>query len=433
MPAPKRTIQDIKPVARETIKREVRPVVEPKKNPAKTLPKEIPFTPAEPKGSSRHGLWVIAIVCIVALCASLSFLFESAVVTVVPKTIPVAFDATDIFTATKDVTDPDTLSYTVMSLPGDVSINLPATDVKDVTSFAKGTVTLFNLYSSQPFRIVKGTPIKASTGKLYKVDNLVMIPGYKKSLGSNVAGSITVGVTAVNPGESENIDSSDFTIPYFAKRPEAGKVYARTKTPISGGMLGNLHTVTQDTADAAYQSLKDKLRATLIAKARVQVPDGYLFYDGATIFDTDDYVASPYSQTSQIPIGLHGKITAYLIKKDSLVKNIVSKFVSGYGGEQVSIPKISSLDFVLPSDKTLNPDNDTSVTFSFEGTAKILWNVNPDDIKTILTAKPKSSLQNVLTGVAGVDKADVVIKPFWKQSFPENPKSIVVNVINPIK
>ena len=433
----KRFIQDIKKVSREQVKQSIprsEPLLVPasKKNPAIDLPKEVPFTPSRPQNSSKHGLWIIAVICIVALIASLSYLFETATVIVTPKTIPVALDATDMFTADKDSTDPDALSYTVMSLSGDTSIVLPTTEDKDVANYATGKVTLYNTYSSSPFKIVKGTQLKAPNGLLYKVNDLVYIPGYSKAIGGNIAGSIEVSITALNPGEDSNItDNSNFTIPYFAKRPQNGKVYARSKAPISGGLTGKFHTVPQDTADAAYQTLKDKLRASLIAKTKVQVPDGYLFFDGATIFTTDDSVVTSFSKDTQIPLALHGKLTSYLIKQDSLVKNIVTKFVSNYNDEPVTIPKISSLSFVLPSDKALDPDNDKSVTFSLDGTTKILWTVNGSEIKSLLAGRSKSTLNDILTEATGIDKIDVVIKPFWKGSFPSDQKRIAVDVLNP--
>ena len=427
----KNFIQDIKPTSTsQPGKREPRTFsIDP--NPARSLPKEVPFIPSKPKGSSKHGLWVIAIISIIGLIIAASFLFESARVTIIPKTLPLAFDSTDTFTATKDSTDTDTLTYMVMSLSGDTSITLPSTQTKDVQNFAKGTVTLFNKYSTSPFKIVKGTPIKASNGMMYKIDSQVMIPGYSKTSSGIVPGAIDVGVTAENPGESENIDVSDFSIPYFATRPQAGKVYAQSKTAISGGLSGVLNTVAPDTANAAYQSLKDKLRASLVSKARVQIPDGYIFYDGATVFQTDDTIAVPYSKNSDVPLGLHGTLTAYLLKQDSLVKNIVKKNVNDYAGETVTIPKITSLAFVLASNSGQNPDTDTTITFSLNGNAKILWNIATDDIKKSLVSKQKTSFSDIMAAAPGVEKADLLIQPFWKQSFPEDPKKIKVDVVYP--
>ena len=427
----KNIIQDIKPASNNSSNKGPNPFGK-RKNPAMNLPKEVPFVPTPPKGSSKHGLWIIAVICIVALVGSLSFLFENATVTVVPKTIPVAFDATDTFTATKDSQDENTLSYMIMSLSGDVSISLPSTETKVVDNFAKGKVTLFNNYSSTAYKISKYTQIKGANGQIYKIDDQVSIPGYRISVNGNIPGSVDVGVTAATSGEMGNIDNTDFTIPYFAKRPQAGKIYVRIKSPITGGFSGVIHTIPQASADAAYQSLKDKLRASLVSKTKVQVPDGYLFYDGATIFDTDDSVIIPYSKNDQIPLGLHGKLTAYLIKKNNLIKNIATKFINGYNNEPVSIPKISSLNFILPTDKTLDPINDTTLTFNFDGSASILWAVDQDSIKNVLVGKPKSSLETMLSGMLSVDKADVVIKPFWKQSFPDDIKKINVIVTNPL-
>ena len=403
-----------------------------RKNPAISLPKEVPFVPSTPKGSSKHGLWIIAVVCIIVLVGSLSFLFASATVTVIPKTVPIAFDETDVFTANKDSTDPAALSYTEMSLEGDVAITLPSTQTSVVNSFATGTVTFFNDYATSPFKIAKNTVIKAANGQTYTTNAQISIPAYKASINGNIPGSIDVDVTAATSGEIGDLSDTDFTIPYYAKRPQNGKIYVKLKTPIAGGFSGLMYTIPQASADAAYQSLKDKLLASLTQKTKAQIAPGYLYYDGATLFTTDNSVNIPYSKNSQIPISLHGKLTSYLIKEDSLVQNIATKFVNGYNNESVSIPKISSLTFVLPPNKPLDPVNDTSVTFSFSGTASILWAVDQNNIKSLLVGQPKSDFESILSGLTSVDKADVSIKPFWKQSFPSDIKNITINVTDPL-
>jgi len=399
------------------------------KNPALNLPKEVPYIPPQQKGSSKYALWIIAIGCIASLVFAMSRLLESAVVTITPKTIPIALDVTDVFTATKDSVDPSELSYIVMSLSGDTSISLPATETTATNGFSKGKVTMFNAYSTTPFRIVKNTPIRGTNGVLYKVDNLFYIPGYTKEDGNIVPGTIDVDVTCATSGAIGDVDSTDFSVPYFNKRPQAGKIFGRTKTPMAGGIVNVVHTIPKSSADSAYQSLKNKLRDSLISKTKVQVPDGYLFYNDATVFTTDDTVAVPTSDTKDVPVGLHGKLTSYLIKQDSLINAIVTKFVNNYNGETVSIPKISSLTFSPQSDKPLDPDNDTSINFTFDGTVKIIWDVKTEDVKNQLAGSQKASFQNILSSVAGVENANIVIKPFWKQTFPTDPERIKVNVL----
>ena len=432
----KNRISDIKPgVPRSIRDLDIRPVSQPAKvsKPAPiVLPKEVPFVPTPPKSSSKHGLWFLAVLCIAGLVFALSYLFESANVTIIPKTVPIAFDATDMFTATKDSTDPTALSYTVMSIEGDTTITLDATETKPDGQPATGMVTIYNAYSTGQLKIPAATQIKATNGQMYTLDTAVVVPGYKKTATTTNPGMVDVSVTAATSGEEGNQTTADFTIPSFSKKGQAGKIYAKAKTPLAGGVSGVLNTVPRSASDAAYQSLKDQLHDSLIKKTRVQVPPGYLFYEGATVFTTDDAATIPYSKDTKIPIALHGKLTTYLIKEDSLVQNIVSKFVTDYNNEPVTIPKISSLTFVPPANQVLEPDTDTTITFNFQGSASILWTIDRDQITGLLAGAPKSSFQEILARIPGIEKADLVIKPFWKQSFPEDSKKITVEVDSPL-
>ena len=427
----KNIIQDIKPSSRAGSPNTTPREFTLRRNPASTLPKEIPFTPAPSKGSSKHGLWILAIICLVVLIVSVSFLFQSATVTIVPKTVTVALDSTDVFTAVKDSKDATVLPYMVMSLSGDTSINLPATQTKSVSNFATGKITIFNNYSTKPFVIAKNTTVLASNNQLYKITTAVSVPGYIKSSLGNLPGSVDVVVTAATSGEIANIDTATLTIPALAKKPQAGKIYAKTKTAISGGLSGILNTIPQASADAAYQSLKDQLKTSLLGKAKVQVPPGYLFFDGATVFETDDAVQSPYSKNPEIPITLHGKLTAYLVKQDMLTQAMVQKFVNNYTGEPVMIPNISALTFVPSVTTPLNPDTNTSISFSFNGMIKIIWKIKTEDVQQALVGKDKSGFSATIAAIVGIEKADLVIKPFWKQSFPDDVKKITVDVIYP--
>lgn len=426
----KPTIQDIKPNVRNGSRNSSpRNFVVSK---AKTLPKEIPFTPSEPKQTSRNTLWIIAIIAIIALVWSLSFLFESATVTITPKILPIALDATDTFTAVKDSSDPTQLSYMIMSLSGDTSITLPATQTETVNNYAKGIVTFYNNYSTTPFKIVKNTQIKGDNGQIYKVDKQIYIPGYTKTGTTTTPGQFDVSVTAATSGEIANIKSSSFTIPYFAKRPQNGKVYAQSKTAIMGGLTGTLNTIPLDSANAAYQTLQDNLKKQLIQKEKVQVPPGYLFYDGATVFTSDNSVDVPYSKDTKIPLGLHGKLTAYLIKEDSLVNIIANKFINNYNNDSVVIQKLASLEFDPTGTIPLNPDTDTTINFSLTGTTKIIWQIDTNNVKNSLLGVSKSNFNNIMNNIVGVDRADMEIKPFWKQSFPTDLKKINVLVNYPI-
>ena len=340
-----------------------------------------------------------------------------------------AFDSTTTFTAQKDSVADDTIVYSEMTLSGDDTISLPATVTETDSQPAKGTVILYNAYTKAAYKLVANTRLATPDGKIYHLDKAVTIPGYTGSGSSLVPGSVSMTITAAAPGEDYNLDNSDFTLPGLAGTAQATTVYARSSTAISGGTSGTEYTIPQDAASAALGTLQAKLKASLLAKAEVQVPDGYLLYDGATVFSTDPNVQVPYSKTQQVPLALHGTLTAYIIKQDTLVNAIAEAAISQYDGEPVPIPDVASLTLV-PSG-ALTPATDTAFTFTFTGTGTIVWTVDPTAVQTLLASHKKSEFETLISGVAGVDRAQVTLKPFWKQTFPDDQTRINVTVEKP--
>ena len=127
---PKKILEDIKPIAR----RAPRSRAESSVRISHDLPREVPFEPMDRPQSSRYGMWYVAVFFVIVCLFSLSFLFEKAAITVTPKSLSVAYDASDTFTAEKDSTLDDTIIYTEMTLDGDQSIRLPSTISKTANS-----------------------------------------------------------------------------------------------------------------------------------------------------------------------------------------------------------------------------------------------------------------------------------------------------------
>lgn len=422
----KRMLEDIKPISRaprRSASTEI-PI-----HVVKSLPKEVPFEPSEPRHTSRFALWYIAAACVVGFLFSLSFLFERAVVEIVPKSLVTAFDAGDAFVAEKDSVADGAIIYTQMTLSGDDSIKLPATITKTESQKATGTVILYNAYSSAPYKLVASTRLATPDGKIYRIDKAATIPGAVGSGSSMIPGSVSVTVTAGEAGTGYDLTVSDFTVPGLAGTPQATKIYARTKTPIVGGSSGTVHTISADAAEAARGTLEEKLKKTLLDKARAQLPDGYILYEGATLFVPDETSTIPYSTTDEVPLALHGTLTAYIFKKDTLEKAIAISAISQYDNEPVSVPGVASLKLV-PS-APMNPSSDTAFHFSFGGSAQLVWQIDPSQVKTLLAGRKKSEFETLIGAVTGVERAQVTLKPFWKRSFPDDQTRITVNIEKP--
>ena len=151
--------------------------------------------------------------------------------------------------------------------------------------------------------------------------------------------------------------------------------------------------------------------------------------DGSTSFTADDTVQAPYSKDQQVPLALHGTLTAYLIKESTLVQAIAEKSISQYNGEQVTVPNLASITLVPGGPITAG--SDAGFPFTLSGSIKIVWTVNSDDVKKLFAGQKKSALTTILSDVPAIDRAEVVLKPFWKQSFPSDPNRITVTQIAP--
>ena len=57
--------------------------------------------------------------------------------------------------------------------------NVILTESKEVSIKASGTITLYNEFSMNPQKLVSGTFLVDDSGKTYKIDSVVTIPGYK--------------------------------------------------------------------------------------------------------------------------------------------------------------------------------------------------------------------------------------------------------------
>ena len=104
---------------------------------------------------------------------------------------------------------------------------------------------IYNKYSAEAQIFVKDTRFETPEGKIYRIDRAVTVPGMKNSGGQTVAGSVEATVYADKSGSEYNIGFSDFTIPGLKGGLKYEKFYARSKTPMTGGMKGTVPDISE--------------------------------------------------------------------------------------------------------------------------------------------------------------------------------------------
>lgn len=380
------------------------------------------------KGGSRLGMWALAAGSLVVLVFAISLLFADAKVTITPKAQSGTLENAT-YTAVKDAqSTTSAIGFQYVNFSGEETTTIPASGgTKEVSEKAKGTVVVYNEYSTAPQKLVVNTRLESPDGKIYRMNNAVTVPGYTKSGTKIVPGSVKVSVTADQPGETYNIGLVDFTIPGFKGSPQYAKFYGRSETAMTGGATGTLYAASKEAFDQASASLELALKDKLASQVRAQIPKGYVLLDGAVSFtpDTADS-SSMYSKTDTVNVVKRGTVNAILLDEAALSSRIAEDTVSQYAGELVTVMNMRDLTLVLKDTPTAFKSDTTEIAFTLSGNPEIVWVIDEAKLKEDLAGEGKREFRAVLKNYSGIESAEVVFKPFWKMSFPEKIDSIEV-------
>ncbi len=416
----KRILQDMVKV-RKSPPEAIRPPREREENifPARERPKVL-------KTDSKYGIYFVALVSVVSLLFALSYLFSGVKITLTPKTEEIQFKKS--FSASGANSSAD-LSFETVVLTGEQSKTILAGEQKDVKIPAKGTVVIYNSFSSSPQALDIDTRLEGSNGKLYKTDQKITVPGMKED---GKPGSVEVGIHASEGGPSYNSGPLDFKIFGFKGTPKYAKFYGRSKGDIAGGFEGKSPVVSSLDKSIAVNDLKSKLKDGLLPKIGAQIPQGFVFFKNAAFLSVDDRqtIVSASGEDMAL-VTIKGSLYGVLFDEKKLAKKIAETVVDKYDGSEIYIPNIRELEFSLPGAEDINFAEAKSINFSLSGTPKIVWRVDEGKFVSDLLRKEKSEFNNILSKHTSISTAKLVIRPFWKGSFPEKAEDIQIIVNYP--
>jgi len=415
-----------------------------RKTPSKTVDKrtvpareetvrEAPKRSAQPprKSSKKKRGWykIIALVLLLGIIGfGSTFFFRGAEITLYPKNKEVTVEAD--FTA---YTEPSAgqLGYEMLVLEADGERQVTASGQEEVEEHAVGSLTVYNEYSEKPIRLVKNTRFESPDGLIFRATESVVVPGYTTDEEGNKApGTITAKVFADSTGEEYNIDPTDFTIPGFEGEPEFDGVYAKSTEAFTGGFEGAKFIIGEEELKTAEGSLHEELRDALRSRLETERPAGFVLYDDAVTF-TFEELPSTDNGDGNATLKERGRLQVPLFNGEQFASYIAENTVAGYEGEDVALADPNTLSFAYTASSTAmsNLADENEVSFKLSGTAKLVWQFDEEMLKKDIAGLAKSALPTVLSGYTAVEKAEATIRPFWKQSFPDDPEDIGLNIV----
>lgn len=321
------------------------------------------------------------------------------------------------------------MPYEVVKISKDIGAPVTATGEENVSTKGSGTIIVYNTFSSASQRLIKNTRFETPEGLIYRINDSIVVPGQTTAGGKKVPGSIEVVVYADEAGDRYNIGLKDFTIPGFKGDPRFTAMYARSKTAMTGGFVGVMKKVAQADLGTAKSTLDSQLKEALSKEVSAQIPADYVVFPDAMLFAFENLPQSN-PQGSTVQVNERGTLTALMFNKNKLAQYVASAVSSEFASSSSSISNLSSLGFAMQNKTSFNPALDSSFTFTLTGPVSFLSQVDTAKFASDIAGKPKSSLPSVLVNYPSIERAEVVLRPFWKRSFPSNPKDITIDVLN---
>lgn len=356
-------------------------------------------------------------------------MFESAEALIVPKSG--TFSLEKELLATKDATGDD-LPFSVMRVTQTEEREVPATGERTVTAKASGKIVVYNAYGTKPQRLIKNTRFESPSGKIYRINESINVPGSTTSGGKVVPGSIEVTVYADEAGAHYNSEPVDFTIPGLKGTPMYEKVYARSKGAISGGASGTVKAVSEADLAKAREDVRVALEAKLRAKARGEVSPSQIAFDGGIIIEMGEpgLSSKKASDESKAIVSAEGTLYMVVFDRALLEKAFASAAIPTYEGEPISVPNIESLIFTMQKMSGTELWSGQTVRFSLKGESKVTWVVDEDAVRDAMLGLSKDEFEATMGGFKEVAKAEAKSSPRWKSTFPKDPNDIEVTIIS---
>ncbi len=358
------------------------------------------------------------VVLVIATSVGTLFYFSISKVEVTPNTVSAAVQ--NSFNASQSG---GVLPFEIITAEKTASQSVTSTGTKTVNSSASGMITIYNTQKSAQ-KLISNTRFATTAGLIFRIHSAVTVPG------GTVAkpGSVSVKVYADQNGSSYNVDPTSFTIPGFAGTPQASQVYARSTTAMTGGASGTVPVVDASVENTTKNALISALGPDLASSIQSQVPEGYVLLPGAATTTYAELAPSPSETTGMVDIKEKGTIIAVVFPNTALASAIASSTEDlHYHGEPLSLASANTL--TLQSAGIPNAD---SKTFSFQlsGTAQLIYTVDSAKIAAAIAGETRSAAEVALTNYPEIKRAIITLRPFWRQTFPQDPASISVVVVS---
>ncbi len=292
-------------------------------------------------------------------------------------------------------------------------------------SKARGTITVYNNYSSSSQALVATTRFISENGKLFRTTSTANIPGATVAGGKITSSTYDVEVVAAEPGEDYNIGPSTFSIPGFAGTPKYTGFYGKSAQPMTGGFKGEIKFITKDDVSGARKNLEGQL-SNLEGEVSSKIPQNLKLIERALgVAFEEASLPKAGEETEKFDMALKGVVSALVFSEDDVKKLIEENIAAKIINDKKSLPKTQKIVYSI---KSINL-NDGKMDLSVKAEESVTWRIETESLRESLASKTIPEVKEYLSSSVSIENAKVTLWPFWVKRFPSKPEKIKIEEI----
>ena len=358
---------------------------------------------------------------VLLLAASMYLILPQANIELSLKEVPIKMVIPVVIS--KNISSPDFAKgvipgqYFLLSKSGSKIIETSNENSDDSSLKIGGFIYIYNAYSAVPQKLVAQTRFETKDGKIFRIQNPVIVPGAKMSGTKLIPSFIKVEVVSDGAGEEYQIEPSYFTIPGFKESPKYAGFYAKSTESMSP--ILNSSTLSSQEIEKTKKNLEDILVSELKNDTLNTFKDSDLkLIDGASTVKIDDFKAD--SQTISMKITWQA-----IFFKEKDFRALVDYSVSN------NYPDLKNFDFednITYSQATRSDFKNGEIFFTFELDKANAFVVDLAGLKKELSGLDKDDMRNVISNKNFINSATISLWPFWVKQAPDNPDKINITL-----
>lgn len=335
---------------------------------------------------------------------------------------------TDAITATKNASSIDTKNK---NIPGEIfsqkknlTFSFLATGKKYIERKASGKVTIYNIYSSQPQVFVANTRFLSPDGKIFKIDQRVVVPGAKVVEGKIASSSIEVIIYAEKPGPEYNIGQvSRFSIPGLQGTEKYRGFFAESKESMKGGFIGETVIPTENDIKLAKEKAVENFKNEIGSLLSSQIPEKFKVLDDSRVIKiSKEEVNQITDEKGNFAVSIDGELSIISFDENNLL-NLIKNLAKDELGQEFEINEYK-LDYGVGKADIATSE----FTFAIEFKGLFEKPVDTSNFKAGALGKNEKELSDFIHSMDNIEKANISFWPFWVKRVPNNINKVKIDV-----